>query len=156
MRKEAFFHSSENHQRKLQSLGRVQRHQRDLRALVVLIGVADQCSVIEKLIERLAAIARVHGRIHQFAQVLDARESFRRVFFFELLDVSRAVDQEFKKLSRIRGRARSTKALDGFIGRFISHEVGGGTGALARPSSQPIAAEKSKLKLPGSKSVSLS
>ena len=88
MRKQAFFHSCQHYQRKLQSLGRVQRHQRDLRVLVVLVGVANQRRMIEKLVERLPTIARIHGRVHQFAQVLNARESFRRVFLFQLLDVS--------------------------------------------------------------------
>ena len=132
MRKQAFFHSGKNHQRKLQPLGRVQRHQCDLRVLVVLIGIANQRSVIEELLERLPAIARVHGRVHQFAQVLDPRVSLRRVFFFQLLDVSRAVDQKFKNFGSIRRSARSAKTLNRIIDHLISPVVGGATGAFAR------------------------
>ena len=66
MRKQPFFHPRQHDQRKLQPLSRVQRHQRDLRVLIILIRIADQSGVIEKLIKRLAAIARVHRRIHQF------------------------------------------------------------------------------------------
>src|SRR6266481_2287154 len=81
--------------------------------------------MIEELIERLPTVARVHGRIHQLAQVLDARVGFRRVFLFQWLNVSGAVDQKFEDLGRIRGRARRTETLDRL--------VGGETGALARP-----------------------
>ena len=49
MRKQPLLHSGQHHQRKLQPLGRMQRHQRDLRVLIVLVGVADQCGMIEKL-----------------------------------------------------------------------------------------------------------
>ena len=95
MREQAFFHAGQHHQRELQALGGVQRHQRDLGVLVVLVGVADERGVVEELVERLAAVARIHGGVDQFAQVLDAREGFGRVFFFQLLDVAGAVDEEF-------------------------------------------------------------
>ena len=93
-------------------LAAVQRHQRDARVLVVLVGVADQCGVVEKLVQRLAAVARIHGGVHQFAQVLDARQRLRRVFLLELLDVAGAVDQELQQLGsgcrhrRARGSLR--------------------------------------------------
>ncbi len=116
MRKQALFHPGEDHQRELQPLGRVQRHQRDLRVLVVLVGIADQRGVIEKSIERLAAIARVHGRVYQFAQILNARVGLRRVFLFQLLDVSRAVDQELEELGSTRRRGGSAEPLDHLAG----------------------------------------
>ncbi len=112
VRKQAFFQSDQEDQRKLQALGRVQRHQRDARALVVLIGVADQRGVVEKFRQRLAAVARIHGRIHQFAQVLDARQRLRRVFPFQQLDVAGAIDQELQQLSGRRRIAGRAKALD--------------------------------------------
>ena len=57
MRKQAFFHAAEEYQRKLQALGGVQRHQSDLRVLVVGVGIADQRGVVEKLVKGLAPIA---------------------------------------------------------------------------------------------------
>src|SRR5208283_6249227 len=91
-----------------------------------------QGGMIEKLSERLSTIARVHGRVHQFAQVLNARVSFGRVFLFQLFDVSRAIDQKFENLSSIRLRARSTETLYRYIYRLISQVVDGATGVLAR------------------------
>ena len=91
----------QENQRKLQAFGGVQRHQRDLGAFVIGIGIAHQRRVIEKLVQSFAAVTRIHGGIHQFAQVLDPRESLGRVFFFELLDVASAVDKEFQKLGGI-------------------------------------------------------
>ena len=88
----------------------MQRHQRDLGAFVVGISIAHQRRMIEKLIESLAAIARIHGGIHQFAQVLDPRVSLGRVFFFKLLDVTGAVDKEFQNFRRIGRAAGSAKA----------------------------------------------
>jgi len=105
--------------------------------------------MIEELIKRLPTIARVHGRVHQFAQVLDARVGFRRVFLFQLLNVSSAVNQE---LQESRGylaaapEARNPRPLrrwrDGRPRRPL----------VLRESP----AAKSKLKVARSKSVSLS
>ena len=64
MREEPFFHANQECQRKLQPLGRVQRHQRDARAFFVLISIAHKRSMIEELAERLAAIGRVTRSIH--------------------------------------------------------------------------------------------
>ena len=72
----------------------MQAHERDLRTLVVVIGIADERGVIEELVEGFAAVARVHGGVDQLAQVFDAREGFGCVFVFEELDVACAVDQE--------------------------------------------------------------
>jgi hypothetical protein len=68
---QALFHPAEKDQRKLEALGGVEGHKRDLGALIVGIRIADEGGVIEKLVERLAAVFRVHGRIDQFTQVLD-------------------------------------------------------------------------------------
>src|SRR5208283_4729518 len=112
MRKQSFFHPGEHHQRKLQSLGGVQGHERDLSMLIVLVGIADECGMIKKLIERLAAITRIHGGVYEFAQVLDTRIGFGRVFVLKLLDVAGAVDQEFKDLGGVGGRTGSTETFD--------------------------------------------
>src|SRR5260370_17962843 len=69
--------------------------------------------MIEKPIERLAAVFRIHGRIDQFAKDLDARVGFRRVFFFELFDVASAINQELQKFCSVRGGARSAEPFDG-------------------------------------------
>ena len=83
MREQAFFQAAEKYQRKLQTLGGMQSHQRDLGRLVVGVGVADQGSMVEKFVQRLAAVAGIHGGIHQFAQVLDSRVGLRRVFLLQ-------------------------------------------------------------------------
>ncbi len=92
MRKQSFFQPAEKDQRKLQPLGRMQAHQRDLRTLVVIVGVGNQRGMVEKLIQGLRSVARIRGGIDQFAQVLNARISLRRVFRLKQLDIPRAVD----------------------------------------------------------------
>ena len=72
MWKQTFFQTTQKHQWELQTFGRMQRHQRDLGALVVGVGVAYQGGMVEKLVEGLSAVTRIHGRVHQFAQVFDA------------------------------------------------------------------------------------
>ena len=57
MREQPFLQTSEEDQRKLQALGGVQGHQRDLGALVISISIADQGGVVEKLIEGFAAVS---------------------------------------------------------------------------------------------------
>src|SRR5580692_1990092 len=100
----------------------MERHQRDLGMLVVLVRITYQRGMIEKLVERFATVARVHGSVAQFAQVLDAREGFGSIFLFELFDVSGAIDQELEKLGSVCSRSRGAKALlrwtDRIIGSF--------------------------------------
>ena len=88
---------------KLQSLCGVQAHQRNLGAGVVVVGVCNERGVVQELVQSLGAVARVHGGVDQFAQVLDAGESFRRVLVFEQLDVAGAVDQEFQDVGGVDG-----------------------------------------------------
>ncbi len=110
MREQSLLQPNQKDQRKLQPLGGMQGHQGDARVLVVIVGIADQGGMVEKLVQRLAAIARVHGRIHQFVQVLDAGQRLGRVFLLKLLDVARAVNQELQQFGgrcRIAGRAKA-------------------------------------------------
>ena len=100
MWEQPLFQADQKHQRELQSFGSMQGHQCDARALVVIVGFADQRRVIEELIKRLTTVTRVHGRVHQFAQVLDAGQRLGRVFLLELLDVAGAVEQELQQLGR--------------------------------------------------------
>ena len=114
-----FFQPDQEHQRELQALGRVQRHQRDARVFVVLVGIADQRGVVKEFAQRLAAIARVHGRIHQLAQVLDARQRLRRVLLLQQLDVAGTIQQELQQLAGVRGIARRAKAFDARCFGFV-------------------------------------
>src|SRR4029077_14777226 len=66
--------------------------------------------MIEKLRQRLAAILRVERRIHQFAQVLDARVSLRGVLVFQQLYVARTVDEKLQDLRGGRRAARRAKS----------------------------------------------
>ena len=77
--------------------------------LIVSVRVAHQRRMIEKLVKCLAPVARIHGRIHQFAQVLDPRISLGCVFLFKLLDVARAIDEEFQNLGGVSGAAGSAE-----------------------------------------------
>ena len=95
MGEQPFFEAAQKYQRELQPLGGVKRHQRNLRPFVVGVGVAYQRGVIQKLVERFAAVFGVHSGIHQLAQVFNSRVGLRRVFDFEKFYVSGAVDQKF-------------------------------------------------------------
>ena len=76
--------------------------------------------MIQELIKRLAPIAGIHSRVDEFAQIFDTRVSLRCVLFLKLLDVTRAVDQEFKNLGSA-GIWRGTilTAVEGFGIRFL-------------------------------------
>ncbi len=64
MREQSFFQTGEKYQREFQALGGVERHQRDLRAFFVGIGVADQGGVVEELIESFATVFGIHGGVY--------------------------------------------------------------------------------------------
>ncbi len=100
VREQPFFQAAEKYQGELQPLGRVQRHQGNLGSLVVSVGVADQRGMVEKLVQSFTTIAGIHGRVDQFAQVLDARVSLGRVFLLEQFDVAGAVDEKFQNIGR--------------------------------------------------------
>ncbi len=78
---------------------------------VVVVGVGDEGGVVEKLVERFGAVAGIHGGVDQFAQVLDAGESFGRVFCFEQLDVAGAVDEEFQEVGGAHCGSRETMCV---------------------------------------------
>ena len=71
MGEQTFFHAGEQHQGKLQPLGRMQAHQRHARVRFVLIGVADQRGMVKKLSQRLAPLLSVLRGIGQFLQVFN-------------------------------------------------------------------------------------
>ena len=100
MREQSFLQASQEDQRELQALGRVQGHERDLGALVISISIADQGGVVEKLVESFPAVARIHRGIHQFAQIFNAGVGFWCVFFLQQLDVTGAVYKKFQNVSR--------------------------------------------------------
>src|ERR1700758_3339298 len=66
--------------------------------------------MIEKFRQSLAAILRVERRIHQFAQVLDARVSLRGVLVLQQLDVARTVDEKLQDFRGGRRAARRAKS----------------------------------------------
>ena len=125
MRKQPFFQAAEEYQRKLKTFGCVQSHESDLGAFVVSVGVADQGSVIEKLVQSLAAVAGIHGGIHQFAQVLDSRVGLGRVFLLEQLDVTSPVNQKFQDVSSAgSGRAERAASTGVDIRSIGSRRIG--------------------------------
>jgi len=95
-----------------------------LGALVVSVGVAYQGGVIEKLIQSFAAVARIHGGVYEFAQVLDSRIRFRRVFLFELLDVARAIDEELEDFGGVGWCGAGTRARFGLVSNLRRRNSG--------------------------------
>jgi len=106
MRKQSFFQPAQENQGKLQPLRRMQTHQSDLRPLIVVIRIGDQRRMIQKLVEGLATILRIHRRIHQFTQVLDPRISLRRILPLKDLDVSSPVNQKLQNVRSADDRCR--------------------------------------------------
>ena len=111
MRKESFLHADEKDQRKLEPLSRVQSHQRDPRAFLILIGVAHQRRVIQELAQCLGAIRRVARGIYQFLKIFNSGIRFRRSFLFQCLYVTGAVDEELNDLRQGRSATRRAEAL---------------------------------------------
>src|ERR1043166_9526462 len=78
VREESLLQPAEKHKRKLQTLGGMQAHQRDLGPRVIVVRIGNQGRMIEKLVQRFGTVARIHGGIDKFAQILDAdRKSTR-------------------------------------------------------------------------------
>ena len=94
MGKQTLLHAGQQHQGKLQPLGRMQAHQRHPALGIVTVGVTDQRGVVEKLRQRLAALLRILGGVGEFLQVFNAGEGFRSPFLLERADVAGAVDQK--------------------------------------------------------------
>ena len=110
MWKQPLLHSAQQHQRELQSFGRMQRHQGHPAVRLVVVGIADQRSVIQKLRQRLAALFRILRGICKFLQVFNAREGFRRAFLFKRPDIAAAIDDEADQLRQRGLAAGSAKA----------------------------------------------
>ena len=94
MREKSLFESGEKDQRKLESLGGVQRHERDAGVGIELIGVGGERGVVEELGQRFAALLGVVRGVGQFLQVLNAAEGLGRALGFKSFDVAGAVDDE--------------------------------------------------------------
>ncbi len=67
VREDAFFHADEEHGGELETLGRVERHQHDAVVVVEVVGVGDQCHLLEELVEA----GELACRADQLAEVLD-------------------------------------------------------------------------------------
>ncbi len=82
MGKKALFQAGEEDQRELQTLGGVQRHERDAGVGVVLVGVGGQSGVVQEISQSLAAGFGIVRGVGQFLQVFNAAEGLRRTFGF--------------------------------------------------------------------------
>ncbi len=112
VREEALFESGKKDERKLESLGGVQRHQRDAGVGIVLVGVGGERGVVEELGQRFAADLGIVRGVGQFLQVFNAAEGLRRSLGFERLDVAGAVNEEADQLGQrgcIAGRAEALR-----------------------------------------------
>ena len=101
MRKQAFLHADQEHQRKLESLDRMHRHQ--LHAILPGVGLAlarFQRGMREKRIQRghilfdQRIVLKVLAGADQFLQVLDARLPFLAAVLFEMRFESAHFDTE--------------------------------------------------------------
>jgi len=107
--KQSFFKSSEKNERKLQSFGGMQRHERDTGVGVVLIGVRRQCRVVKELGQGFTADFGIVGGIGQFLQVFNAAEGFRGPLGLKRFNVAGAVDDETDQLGQRSGVAGSAE-----------------------------------------------
>ena len=104
VREDALLHADQEHDRELQALGRVQRHQHDLVVVVVeLVGVGDQRDLLEELVEP----GELAGRADQLAEVLDPAGRLDRVLGLQLGEVAAVVE---RRLQQVAGRRRSSAA----------------------------------------------
>ena len=108
MREHALFHADQVHDRELEPLRGVHRHQRDaVVAAVVAVDVGDERHLVEEQLERAALVTgrvrigapEVFGRGEQLAQVLDPALRLERAVALERVEVAGAVE-------RVRDRAR--------------------------------------------------
>ena len=80
--------------------------------------------MIQKLIKRFAPVAGIHGRVDQFAQVFYAGVGVGRVFCFEQLDVTGAVDEKLQNISRAGSWGCSAGILPAVVEASGLHIVG--------------------------------
>src|SRR2546425_1193376 len=95
--KDAFLEPRQENMVELEALCAMQRCQRDGGALVVAIGIADQRSAVEKIMECLARLGAFRHGVYQLAQVFRTRSVFRRVSFLEHLKVSGLIQYQAQK-----------------------------------------------------------
>ena len=94
----------------------MQRHQRDARFGVELVGVRGQGGVVEELGQCFAAGLGVVSGVGQFLQVFNAAERLRRTFCLQSFDVAGAVDEEADQLGEGGGVAGGAEgAFSGFL-----------------------------------------
>ena len=89
MRKNAFFPTHDEHGRKLQPFGRVQRHHHHLVVASNLVGVRHQRHFFQKVI----GVGKLFSSTNKFFEVLDAPLCFVRVFVAQLGQISAALQQ---------------------------------------------------------------
>ncbi len=114
VREDSFLHAGQKYVIEFEPLGAVQRHQRDQRVLIEVVGVTDQSGVIEEIHQRFAALGPFRHGVGEFAQVVGARGVFARIAIHEHVEIAAA---EENGLQKIRGRGRvdlCLEALDQF------------------------------------------
>ncbi len=101
VRKNSFLHAGQKHVLEFQAFGAMQSHERDLRVFVKVIGIADQCGVIQKIGKRFATLGTLGHGVDQFAQVVGARGVLDVVALQQHVQISAARQHGLQK---IRGR----------------------------------------------------
>ena len=83
MWEQALFEPGQKHDRELQPLGVVQRHEAHLRAAVERVGIRHQRRVVQEFQHSFAALDSLGRGVHQLLQILQARLGFRAVLLLE-------------------------------------------------------------------------
>ena len=89
VRKNSFFHTDDEYHWKLETFGRVQRHQRDVIIRIQLIGVGNECHLLQKLIN----LSKFGSNTNQFVDVLFAPSRLHRIFGLQFTHVSASIQR---------------------------------------------------------------
>src|SRR5688500_6656958 len=90
MREQAVFETDDKHERKLQTLRRVDRHQRYGRVAFVIVLIGNERRVIDKLTQSIDALVVVINRgVYQFLQVFEPSFGFFSLLGSERVFVTR-------------------------------------------------------------------
>ena len=99
MREHTIFHTDEEDGRKLEPLGRVERHQHDgavVGAFRKLVGVGDERDLLEELVH----VLEVACRAHQLREVLESSFGLDRVLALEFGQIAGGVEDELEHRTR--------------------------------------------------------
>ena len=96
VREDPFLDADEEHDRELEALGRVQRHQHDLVVVGDVVGVGDERDLLQELVEP----RELAGRADELAEVLDPPGRLDGVLGLQLGQVAAPVERGLQQVAR--------------------------------------------------------